>query len=101
MIKTNTAFYGLLSGLLLLAAGSSTARATTLVTPAGLNQGDLFRFVFVTSATHDAVSGTISDYDSFVTGLAVAAGLDTYDGNAVSWQLLGSTRSVAAISRGS
>ena len=96
-MKSKNALCGLMSGLLMLAAGTQAHAA--VVTPGGLNAGDQFRIVFVTSGTHDGVSGTASDYDTFVTNSAVAAGLDTYNGLPVTWQLLGSTRTVDAISR--
>ncbi len=44
------------------------------------------------------LSVDILDYDTFLTDLATAAGL-TYDGAAVTWQVLGSTETVAANSR--
>ena len=88
--KTKHALCGLLSALLLLAAGTHTLQADVL-TPAGLNPGDEFRIMFVTSGTHDAVSSDISVYDSFVTSAAIAGGLTTYGGNSVNWQVFGGT----------
>lgn len=70
-----------------------------IITPPGLNPGDKFRLVFLTSGSRDATSSTIQDYDDFVTTFAVAAGLDTYSGSSVTWQVIGSTASVSAISR--
>src|ERR1035437_10826646 len=40
--------------------------------PAGLNPGDKYRLVFVTSTTTDATSPDISYYKSFVTNMADA-----------------------------
>lgn len=77
----------------------SEARADFMLIPAGLNEGDQFRVVFVSSAVRDASSSNIADYDLFITNLAVAAGLDTYFGTPVTWQVLGSTSAVSAISR--
>jgi hypothetical protein len=65
-----------------------------LQTPAGLNPGDQFRFVFVTDGTRDATSTNIADYDSFVTAEAGGA---TYNGVVVNWLAIGSTDSVEAI----
>ena len=65
-----------------------------LQTPAGLNPGDHFRFVFVTDSVRDAISTNISDYDSFVN---TQAGGATYEGVAVNWLAIGSTDSVNAI----
>jgi hypothetical protein len=55
--------------------------------------------VFVTSTTTTATSTDISYYDGFVTSLADAAGLGTYAGLPVTWEDLGSTSTVSAISR--
>jgi hypothetical protein len=78
--------------------GAGAARAG-IMTPAGLGPGDQFRVAFVSSEKHDALSSNIADYDAFITGLAAAAGIDTYFGSPVTWQVLGSTNSVSAISR--
>jgi hypothetical protein len=91
---TSQACLLLASSLLLI--GVSTARADMLV-PAGLNPGDQFRLIFVSSETHDALSSDISVYDSFVNGVADAAGLGTYAGQRVFWHDLGSTDTNNAI----
>ena len=65
-----------------------------LQTPAGLNPGDQFRFVFVTDGIRDATSTNIADYDSFVNSQAGGA---TYNGVVVSWLAIASTDSVDAI----
>jgi PEP-CTERM motif len=65
-----------------------------LQTPAGLNPGDQFRFVFVTDGIRDATSTDIGDYDSFVN---VDAGGATYEGAVVNWLAIASTDSVDAI----
>ncbi|MFN9370531.1 MAG: PEP-CTERM sorting domain-containing protein [Planctomycetaceae bacterium] len=74
-----------------------------LSTPAGLNVGDTFRFVFVTNGQYSpttssagtiaASSGDIDVYNTFVSG---AAGGATYGGVAVSWKAIGSTATVDA-----
>lgn len=76
-------------GLVLFVGFAADARSE-LITPVGLNPGDTFRYVFVTSTGRDAVSRDMADYDSFVTQAASAAGLTTYGGSAVSWQALAS-----------
>lgn len=75
------------------------ARADLMLIPAGLSAGDQFRVAFVSSATRDARSSNIADYDAFVSNLASAAGIDTYFGAPVTWRALGSTATVAAIDR--
>jgi len=74
-------------------AGTAQATSLNLPTPAGLNPGDTFRFLFVTSTTRDATSADIIDYDAFVNGDAGGA---THDGAIVSWKAVGSTATVAA-----
>ena len=66
----------------------------TLTTTAGLTAGDTFRFVFVTDGTTAATSTNITDYDNFVTSQADGA---TYNGTTITWQAIGSTASVDAI----
>ena len=75
------------------------AQAAVITTPADLNPGDQFRVAFVSSSRRDALSTTITDHDQFISGLATTAGIDTYFGSAVTWQVLGSTTAISAISR--
>jgi hypothetical protein len=65
-----------------------------LQTPAGLNPGDQFRFVFLTDGIRDATSTSIADYDSFVNDQAGGA---TYNGAVIHWLALSSTDAVDAI----
>lgn len=85
-------------------AGSSAhAAPVVLSTPAGLNVGDSFRFVFVTNGqysqtissagTINASSSDIGVYNTFVSN---AAGGATYGGVAVTWKAVGSTATVDA-----
>ena len=67
-----------------------------LSTPAGLNPGDTFRFVFVTETITTATSADINYYDSIVSGEAASLGA-TYNGHALSWQAIASTPTVSAI----
>jgi hypothetical protein len=95
-MRHTTRALGLLALALVLSRGQARAG---IMTPAGLNPGDQFRVIFVSSATRDATSANIADYDTFITDLANAAGL-TYNGAPVTWQALGSTATVAATSSG-
>jgi hypothetical protein len=83
----------LMSGLLLLAAGTLQAQITTV--PPSLNTGDEYRLIFVTSGTRDASSTDIADYNAFVSGAANAvtqlADLGT------TWTAVASTATVDAI----
>ena len=74
--------------------GGRAEAGSILQTPAGLNPGDHFRFVFVTDGIRDATSANIADYDSFVNAQAGGA---TYSGVVVNWLAIGSTDSVDAI----
>ena len=74
------------------------ARAA-IITPSSLEPGDVFRLVFVTSATRDATSNDIVDYDAFVYFSALAAGITTYYDQDVNWYTLGSTPTVEAKDR--
>jgi hypothetical protein len=76
------------------AVGKSEAGAIALSTPAGLSDGESFRFVFISDATTVAISSNIAVYNSFVNAQAGGA---TYDGSVVKWNAIGSTRSVSAI----
>jgi hypothetical protein len=75
-------------------SGGPAEAGIMLQTPAGLNPGDQFRFVFVTDGIRDATSTNIADYDSIVTADAGGA---TYNGVVVNWIAIGSTDSVDAI----
>lgn len=71
-----------------------TASAAPVTVPAGLNPGDHYRLVFVTSTTRDATSSNIADYNTFVNGVANApaspiTGLAT-------WTAIGSAGSTGA-----
>lgn len=76
-----------------LVAGAASADPISLATPAGLDVGDQFRFVFLTLGTIDATSDDIGVYNAFVNAQAVGA---TYDGSTVTWKAIGSTSLVDA-----
>ena len=75
----------------LFAAG--TASAGTISTPSGLNPGDQFRTVFVTSTTTNATSSDLLSYDSFVSNDANGA---TYNGTLVTWKAIVSSATTNA-----
>ncbi len=83
-----------LSSSLLATAASTSFAGLVISTPRGLNPGDHFRIVFVTTGTTDATSKNISTYDAFVNTDANGA---TYNGSVISWQAIASTASVDAI----
>ena len=70
------------------------AVADIVISPPGLNIGDQYRLVFVTSGTRDALSSDIAVYNSFVTAQAnqnaVLSALNT------TWTVIGSTATVDA-----
>lgn len=74
----------ILCGALAAFAVAGIAQAG-VVTPAGLNPGDQFRLVFVSSTTTNAEVRDSSVYDQFVSDLASVAGLNTYGGQTVNW----------------
>ena len=87
------AAWAILPALFVLLAGASHAAA--IVVPAGLNPGDTYRIIFVTSAMRDGTSANIADYNSFVTD---AANLDAgLAGLGTTWTALASTPTVNAL----
>lgn len=63
--------------------------------PTGLNPGDQYRLVFVTSTTTTATSGQISDYDQFVNDAANASG-SLLESLGATWQAIVSTSNISA-----
>lgn len=74
--------------------GAASVVNAAIVVPTGLNPGDKYHLVFVTSTTRDATSTAIADYNAFVQLAANAAGIGSGDG--VDWFAIGSTETVAA-----
>lgn len=69
--------------------------AAAIIVPPGLNPGDTYRILFVTSTTRDAKSANISDYNTFVTN---AANLDAnLLALGTTWSALASTLTVNAL----
>jgi len=75
----------------ILTAGNS--HAALILQPSGLNPGDQYRLVFVTSTERDATSTDIVDYNTFVQAAADASPLSALG---QSWKVIGSTASVDA-----
>jgi hypothetical protein len=65
-----------------------------VIPPPGLNPGDQYRLVFVTSGTRDATSTNIADYNAFVN--AQAAGVVSAGFPTSGWTAIASTESVDA-----
>ena len=85
-----------LSGLLIIVTAPLVLSASPVYTvPMGLNPGDQYRLVFVTSSTISATSTNISDYDNFVNAVAKAAGSPLQSLGAT-WQAVVSTAAVSA-----
>lgn len=76
-------------------ASNPTAQAIDIVTiPADLNPGDEYRLVFVSDGTHDAVSGDIAVYDTFVGAEAMA--VPEIAALGATWSAIASTDAVDA-----
>ena len=74
-----------LSVFALAAIAASTASAGPIATPTGLNPGDQFRFVFVTTTTTFATSSDLSTYDNIVSSDATGY---TYGGISPIWKAI-------------
>lgn len=61
-----------------------------ITTPLGLNPGDTFHYLTVTTSTINATSNDRSVYDTLVSGDATSNGLNTIEGQPVSWSALAS-----------
>jgi hypothetical protein len=95
MLRTTKAVVGLAFWLSLSAPDAGAG----FVTPVGLKPNDPFRVVFVTDSVTPATSGDISTYDNIVAADAHSAGLDTYNGTAVTWLAIASTETTDAVTR--
>ncbi len=73
---------------------TTAANAAVITTPVGLNNGDQYRLVFVTSITRDGTSTNIVDYNNFVTG--VANSVTELAALGTTWKVLGSTSAIDA-----
>jgi hypothetical protein len=79
----------------LILALLSTFSNAALLAPSGLNAGDKFHYIFVTSGTTDAYSADISTYNAFVQATAEGAGIGSSIG-LTDWRALGSTPTISA-----
>jgi hypothetical protein len=71
---------------------ASAAHAAAIVIPPGLNPGDTYRIIFVTSNTSNGSSANIANYNNFVT---IQANLDAgLAGLGTTWTALASTAAV-------
>jgi hypothetical protein len=85
---------------LVLALGLVAGARADVMTPPGLLPGQQFRIVFVTATTTLPISADLTGhYDPIVQGDAAAAGLGQYAGQPLTWEAIGSTSTVNAISR--
>ena len=83
----------LCAGVLLLGL-VSMAQAAPVLTPPGLNPGDMYQLAFVTSTSRDATSFILPDYHAHVQAAADAANIGTGStlfGTDVTWTAIGST----------
>lgn len=78
----------------LWSVGSSQVYADPILVPPGLSPGDTYQLAFVTSQRRDAIFTDINVYNSFVQGVADAAGIGATRG--WTWKAIGSTAAVAA-----
>ncbi len=72
----------------------TSAKATIVTTPFGLNPGEQYRLVFLTSEKRDATSSSIGVYNAFVTAAANSQGALAALG--ATWRAIGSTSSIDA-----
>ena len=72
---------------------SLTAWGGPITVPPGLQPGDKYRLVFVTSTTTDGTSSNIGYYNAFVSDVAAASSLSSLG---TTWTAVGSTASVNA-----
>ena len=82
-----------LSVFALAAIAAGTASAGPIATPTGLNPGDQFRFVFVTTTTTFATSSDLSTYDNIVSSDATGY---TYGGISPIWKAIVSSATIDA-----
>jgi hypothetical protein len=69
----------------------------SVVVPTGLNPGDQYYLTFVTSGTRDALSTSLSVYDTFVQAQAASNPSLTGTSDGVQWKVIGSTASESAV----
>lgn len=98
MFGNRTANTPALIGLIVaLWLGSATVSAQIWPVPPGLNPGDQYRLVFVTSTIYQAVSSDITHYNSLVATRAAANSDLSGFGPSSSWKAIASTASKSAL----
>lgn len=80
--------------LALICPVTASGAAITWV-PSGLNPGDTYHLVFITSGTRDASSANINDYNTFVDNAMGAIDDASLLGD-IEWKCIGSTSSIEA-----
>jgi hypothetical protein len=86
---------GLFMAVAAMAMTANTALAAPITIPTGLNPGDQYRLVFVTTTTIASFGNTdIATYNAFVTG--VANGVTELSDLSTTWSAIGSTSTVDA-----
>lgn len=91
MAATTTSMWSIaVTGAMLMVAPTAAQAVFTL--PSGLNPGDHYRLVFVTSGTRDAITGNMDNYVTFVNDQAALAP----DLPATTWLPIASTTAIPA-----
>jgi hypothetical protein len=89
MLKIRTYIASLSLVFATVVVTATAAHAAPITLPTGLNPGDQYRLVFVTSSTRNATSFDIADYNSFVSG--VANGVTELAALGTNWTAIAST----------
>ena len=82
-----------LSVFALAAIAAGTASAGSIATPTGLNPGEQFRIVFLSTTTTSATNSNLSTYDRIVSSDATGY---TYGGNSPIWKAIVSSAGIDA-----
>jgi len=81
----------LLSTLTVFTTASHALDAPAAMVPAGLNPGDEFYIIFVTSTSRDATSTDINDYNTHVNTAADLSSTKGTDDASITWRVVGAT----------
>lgn len=81
--------------LLLCSASVNASFVFAPLSDLGLNPGDEYRYLFVTSTTRDGTSSNIADYNAFVQSVADGSG-SLFAGSGITWYAIASTASTSA-----
>ena len=85
------------TSLIMVASFLGGVQADPIYQPPGLNPGDMYQLIFVTSSTLTAGSNNIADYNGFVSDVADEAGIgptmfsNSPTGAPIEWTVVGST----------